>query len=160
MANLPLTEVQGTLVYIALAGTDVSDAAKIATAIAGAKQIGCLQSIGSVGTTREVKEYSCISSNDITKSLGSAKAGSIDISTLFNAEDAEGQLELRTMYADNSRREFIIQLADDGTANPSYITFEGAVSALDMPLEKDSAVLQNFTVEMTSLPVVTLASDT
>ena len=107
-----------------------------------------------------MQEYACLSSNEIAKSLGSIKAGNLDISLLFDAKDAAGQLELRTMYSANERREFIIQLTDDGTANPTYITFEGGVSSMAMPIEKDSAVLQNFTVEMTSIPVTTLASDT
>jgi len=157
---LNITNSQDTLVYIAPAGTDLSDATKIAAAVALAKQIGCIQTLGSVDTSREVTEYSCLSSSEIAKSLGSVKAGSLDVSLLFDALDAEGQLELRTMYAANERREFIIQLTDNGTVNPTYITFEGAVSALAMPIEKDAAVLQNFTVELTSLPVTTLASDT
>ena len=157
---LPITDAQGTLLYIAPEGTDVSDATKIATAILTAKQVGCIQSLGSIDTTKEVTEYSCLSSNEIQKSLGSVKAGNLEISTLFNAKDAAGQAELRLMYKDNSRREFIIKLSDDGTANPTYITFQGAVSAMAMPIEKDSAVLLNFTVEMTSIPVITNASDT
>ena len=156
---LNITNTQGTLVYIAPQGTDLSDAAKIATAITAGKQIGCIQSLGSIDTSREVQEYACLSSNEIAKSLGSVKAGNLEISLLFDAKDAEGQLELRTMYGDNTRREFIIQLVDDGTVSPTYITFEGAVSAMATPIEKDSAVLQNFTVEMTSLPVITLAAD-
>jgi len=155
-----IVDTQGTKVYIVPVGTDLSDATKIATAIATGKQIGCIQSIGSIDTTREVTEYSCLSSNEIAKSLGSTKAGSLEISLLFDAKDAAGQKDLRDMYAANERREFIVELVDNGAVNPTYITFEGAVSALAIPIEKDSAVLQNFTVELTSLPVVTLASDT
>ncbi len=157
---LNVTNTQGTKVYIAPAGTDVADATKIATAIASASQIGCIQSLGSIDTSREVQEFACMSSDEIAKSLGSIKAGNLDISLLFDATDAAGQKELRDMYTANERRVFIIELVDAGTANPTYICFEGAVSAMATPIDKDSAVLQNFTVEMTSIPVITLASDT
>ena len=156
---LNITNTQGSLLYIAPEGTDLSSVSAIEAAITAAEQVNCIQSLGSVSTTREVTEYSCLSSNEIAKSLGSVKAGSLDISLLFDALDDAGQLELRTMYQDNTRREFIIQLTDDGVISPTYITFEGAVSALDMPIEKDSAVLQNFTLEMTSIPTTTLATD-
>lgn len=154
-----ITNTQGTLVYISPEGTDLSTPALIATAISTAKQIGCIQSIGSVDTTREVTEYACLSSNDIAKSLGSIKAGALDISLLFDSTDTAGQAELRAMYDANTRREFIIQLTDDGVVSPTYITFEGAVSSTSMPIEKDTAVLINSTVEMTSIPVVTDATD-
>ena len=121
---------QGTKVYLAPEGTDVADAAKIATAITGGKQIGCIQSLGEVSTSREVTEYACLSSNEIAKSLGSVKAGSLDISLLFDAADAAGQKDLRDMYEANERRVFIIALSDSGTTSPTYITFDGAVSGL------------------------------
>jgi len=151
------TDVQGTKVYIAASGTDVSDATKIATAITSAKQIGCIQDLGAVETTREVKEYSCISSNDLTKSLGSIKAGSINIDTLFNALDTAGQKDLRDAYAANESRVFILELTDGGTT-PTYITFDGKVSGISTPFAKDEAVQMNFTVEISSNPVFTDAT--
>ena len=156
--SIVTTDAQGTKVYLAAEGTDVADATKIATAILAGKQVGCIQSLGSIDTTREVTEYACLSSNEIAKSLGSVKAGSLELSLLFNSGDAEGQKELRDMYTANERRVFIVELSDAGTTNPTYITFDGAVSGIATPIEKNSAVLQNYTVEITSNPVFIMAA--
>lgn len=161
MAAIPVTDVQGTKVYLAAIGTDVADAAKIKTAITTAKQIGCLQSIGDISMTRAVQEYTCISSDNSTKSAGSVSLGNQEISTLFNAADTAGQQDMIKAWDEKTRRILIIELNDQitpTTGNPTYITYEVFPSGVTIPMAKDSAVMYNATMEMCSLPDITLAS--
>lgn len=161
MAALKVTDVQGTKVYLAPQGADVADAAKIKTAISTAKQIGCLQSIGGITMSRSVQEYTCISSDASTKSQGSVTLGNQEISTLFNAADTAGQEDLIAMWDGKERRTFIIELNDQitpTTGNPTYITYEVFVSNVSIDMAKDAAVLYNATLEISSLPSMTLAS--
>ena len=72
MAVIPITNSQGSKVYIAaIANAVVTDATTIATAIGTGKEIGCLQDLGEIGSSRSVQEYSCLSSDNIAKSSGS-----------------------------------------------------------------------------------------
>ena len=158
---LKVTDVQGTKVYLVATTADVSTAAKIATAKAAGKQIGCLQSIGDVSMTRAVQEYSCISSDATSKSAGSVTLGNQEISTLFNAADTAGQQDLIKAWDEKTRRILIIEFNDQitpTTGNPTYITYEVFPSGVTIPMAKDSAVLYNATLEMCSLPDITLAS--
>jgi len=158
---LPVTDVQGTKAYLVATGTDVSDAAAIVIAIAAGKQIGCLQSIGDITQSRAVQEYTCISSDESSKSQGSITLGNQEISTLFNAADAAGQEDLIAMWDGKERRTFIIELNDEitpTTGNPTYITYEVFISNVSMPIQKDAAVLYNATLELSSVPVLTLAT--
>lgn len=158
---LSVTDVQGTKAYLVATGTDVSSAANIATAISGGKQIGCLQAIGDVTMTRAVQEYTCISSDESSKSQGSVSLGNQIISTLFNAADTAGQQDLIAMWDNKERRIFIIELDDQitpTTGNPTYITYEVFVSNVSMPMQKDNAVMYDSTLEISSLPAMTLAT--
>ena len=159
--SLSVTDVQGTKLYLVATGTSVVDVAAIATAISGGKQIGCLQSIGDISMTRAVQEYTCISSDDSTKSIGSVSLGNQEISTLFNAADAAGQQDLIDAWDNKTRRILIIELNDQitpTTGNPTYITYEVFPSGVAIPLAKDAAVLYNATIEISSLPDITLAT--
>lgn len=158
---LSVTDVQGTKIYLAAVGTSVVDAAAIATAISSAKQIGCLQSIGDVSMTRAVQEYTCISSDESAKSAGSVSLGNQEISTLFNAADVAGQQDLIDAWDNKTRRILIIELNDQitpTTGNPTYITYEVFPSGVTIPMAKDSAVMYNAVIEISSLPDITLAT--
>lgn len=160
MPNLKVTDVQGTKVYLVATTADVSTASAIATAKAAGKQIGCLQSIGDISMTRAVQEYSCISSDATSKSAGSVTLGNQEISTLFNAADTAGQQDLIKAWDEKTRRILIIEFNDQitpTTGNPTYITYEVFPSGVTIPMAKDSAVLYNATLEMCSLPDITLA---
>lgn len=160
MPNLKVTDVQGTKVYLVATTADVSTASAIATSKAAGKQIGCLQSIGDISMTRAVQEYSCISSNATSKSAGSVTLGNQEISTLFNAADTAGQQDLIKAWDEKTRRILIIEFNDQitpTTGNPTYITYEVFPSGVTIPMAKDSAVLYNATLEMCSLPDITLA---
>ena len=159
MAVIPITNSQGSKVYIATtANAVVTDATTIATAIGTGKEIGCLQDLGEIGSSRSVQEYSCLSSDNIAKSSGSLSLGNVSISTLFNAADATGQAELRSIYAGNETRTVIVMLNDDAGVNPTYYTFEGFVSDQKVAIQKDNAVMFNSTVEIASNPAVVLAA--
>lgn len=155
---LPITDTQLTKLYIAAEETDVSTPALIATAISTADITTGIQTLGSVGSTRNVTEYSALDVDDTSKSLGSLSLGNIPLSLLFDSTDTAGQAELRTMYSTNSRRVFIIKLTDDLAVSPSYLTFDGAISEEMYPIEKDAAVLYDTVVEITSAPVFTAAT--
>jgi len=155
MADLDIVEVQGSKVYICDAGTAVTTPTEIGTAITEGKQIACLQDLGEVSTSREVKTYSCISSDQIKKSFGSMTVGNMTIQVLFNSTDSEGLSELRSMYKTGTRRVFIIEMTDtEGNDTPSYLTFDGGIAGDKIAFPKDGAVGMDFTVELTALPVV------
>lgn len=158
---LAVTDVQGTKLHLVATSVATTDAAAIATAISGGKQIGCLQSIGDITMSRAVQEYTCISSDDSTKSQGSITLGNQEISTLFNAADTAGQQDLIAMWDGKERRKLIIELNDEitpTTGNPTYIVYEVFVSNVSLPIAKDAAVLYNATLEISSLPAMTLAT--
>ncbi len=157
---LSVTDVQGTKLYLAATTVATGTVTEIEAAILAGTQIGCLQAIGDITETKTVTEYTCISSDESTKSIGSKSLGNQELSTLFNALDTEGQSELRTMFAGNERRKLIIELTDmpSGGTNPTYIVYEIFISVQTHTLQKDNAVMYNATVEISSSPIVTDAA--
>lgn len=154
---IPITDTQGTKAYLVATSVVTTTAANIATAITTAKQIGCLQSLGDIALTRAVNTYTCMSSDESSKSSGSVSLGNQEISTLFGALDTTGQAELRAMWTDNTRRKLILQLNDNAGVNPTYIIYEIFLSGQTVSIQKDSAVMFNVTVEISSLPTMILA---
>ena len=156
-----VTDSQGSKVYLVPLGTTVDTVAAVETAIATAKQIGCVQDLGEITVSRSVQEYSCLSSDEVSKSLGSLTLGNQTIGLLFDAKDAAGQADLVAAFNDatsaGKRRTAILQLNDEGTTNPTYIVYDIAVSSLGVAVAKDNAVMRNFTVEVLSKPVELLA---
>lgn len=155
---LAITDTQLTKLYIAAEGTDVSTPALIATAISTADITTGIQTLGEIGSSRNVTEYSALDVDETAKAMGSITLGNIPLSLLFDSTDITGQAELRTMFAANSRRVFIIKMTDDLAVSPSYLTFDGALSSELYPIEKDAAVMYNTTVEITSKPIFTAAT--
>jgi len=162
MATIAITNSQNSKLYVCdTANAAVADATEIDTAITGGKQVGCLQDLGSIGSSRSVQEYSCLSSDDTAKSSGSITLGNIAVSMLFSAADVAGQAELRAIYAANETRTMIVVLDDEitpTTGNPTYFTFEGFVSGQEVAIQKDNAVMMTSTVEIASNPDTVLAS--
>lgn len=158
---LTLTESQNTKVYLVATSVATSTAAEIKTAITGGKQIGCLQNLGDITTSRNVQEYKCLSSDESVKSLGSISLPNISLELLFHANDASGEAELRLMYSSNTRRKMIIALNDEitpTTGNPTYIVFEAGISSDGVAIALDNAVLYKTTVEICSKPIMTMAT--
>lgn len=156
-----ITNSQGTKVYLCPAGTVVATAANIQTAFATAKLIGCIQDIGSLTSSRSVQEYSCLSSDEIAKSFGSLTLGNFTVGMLYDAADAAGQSELKTMFDNNETRVAIIGLSDgtfSATTSPTCFTFDCGVSSVEVSIAKDNAVLMNATVELASV-IKTVAKD-
>jgi hypothetical protein len=152
---MKITDSQGTKVYLVPTSTVLTDAASVATAITTGKQIGCLQDLGEITSSRNVQEYSCLSSDDIQKSLGSISLPNLSISLLFDSTDTAGQKELRDMFKDNERRIMIVALNDEVTpltGNPTYIYFEAGLSSAGVAIQKDNAVMYNVTIEICSNP--------
>lgn len=162
MAQLSVVESQGTQAYLLPVGTSVSDAAAIKTAIASAKQINCLMDLGDISLgSRSVQEYTCMSSDNAFKSLGSVSLANVSPQLLFKPDDAVGQADLRSMWDSNTRRIMVIALNDQitpTTGNPTYITFEAAISSPTIGIAKDNAVMYNPTIEICTKPALILAS--
>ncbi|MGJ0317717.1 hypothetical protein NG767_03090 [Aliarcobacter cryaerophilus] len=162
MAALSVVESQGTQAYLIPTGTAITTAAEIKTALATAKKINCLMDIGDVSLgSKSVQEYTCMSSDNSFKSLGSVSLANITPQLLFKPDDTAGQDDLRDMWNDNTRRIMIIELNDQitpTTGNPTYITFEAAISSPTIGIAKDNAVMYNPTIEICTTPSLILAS--
>ena len=146
-----ITDVQGTKVFLAPQGTDVTTIAKIETALGTAKQVNCLQTIGDVAATRTTTDYSCISSDNVVTSLGSITYADQQLDVLFDADDVTGKKDLIDAFEGKQRRQIIIVLSDKPNSNvgssPTYITYEVAISAQSYTLAKDSAVMVTSTLK-------------
>ena len=157
-----VTEAQGTNIHFVAVGTDLADAAKIKTAIAGGETVLCLNEFGDISLgSKSVTEYQCMSSDDAFKSLGSVSLANVTPELLYNAADTAGQADLRAMWDNNTRRIMIIELNDQitpTTGNPTYIHFEAAVSSPTMGISKGAAVLYKPTLEICTKPVVVVAT--
>lgn len=142
---------QGTMVYVAdvpaVAWTDCTEA------IAGIKAgelVGCPQSIGEIGETREVTEYKCISTNDSSKALGSISRGSMELGLLLDPTDAAGQAALKTAFQTNTNVIIGIELPDMLTTSGTVYWFEAGVSGVSTGIEQDAAITYTVTVEISS----------
>lgn len=156
-----VTDSQLTKVYLVPVGTAVATAANCVSAIATAKELISIQSFGEIGSSRAVTEYKCIDTTDTTKSLGSFTLGNIAVQFLFDASDTKGQKELRDIYPLGTRKIMIVKYNDQitpTTGNPTYKTFTAACSAENNAIAIDTAILQNYTVEICSLPATILAT--
>lgn len=153
---LTVVESQGTQAYLVAVGTDVSDAAKVKTAIATAKQINCLLDLGDISLgSRSVQEYTCMSSDNAFKSLGSVSLANVTPQLLYKPDDVAGQSDIRDMWTNNTRRIMILVLNDQitpTTGNPTSITFEAAISQPTIGISKDNAVMYNPTIEICTKP--------
>ena len=159
---LTVVESQGTRAYLVAVGTDVSDAAKVKTAIATAKQINCLLDLGDISLgSRSVQEYTCMSSDNAFKSLGSVSLANVTPQLLYKPDDVDGQSDIRDMWTNNTRRIMILVLNDQitpTTGNPTSITFEAAISQPTIGIAKDNAVQYSPTIEICTKPDLIMAT--
>lgn len=149
-----LTESQNTKCYLVATTVATSTAVEVETAIAGGKEIKFLPDLGDIGTSKNVTSYNFINTNEVAKSIGSLTLPNFACDLIYDATDTAGQADIKAMYADNSRRKMIIALNDNGGANPTYITFEVAISALNTSITRDNAVMAKSTIELCSVPVI------
>ena len=152
---------QGTKLYVLPIATDVTDCAKIKTAIEGAtaKLIGCPQSIGDITETRNSTEIKCLSSNESSKALGAISRGSLEIGLLLDPTDAEGQNALKDAFANNEQVIIAMVLPDEpkgagGTpttkGNGTTYSFVAGVSGVSTGIAMDSAISYKVTLEIAS----------
>ena len=154
---------QGTVVWIldaATAATITGTPATDVPIIKAGDAVGCPQSIGSIEETRTVTEYRCMSSDDNAKALGSISRGNLELSLLFDPEDAAGQAALKAAFAANTNVGVGIELPDNAGVSGTIFYFEGGVSAISVGIEQDAAVTYTVTVEISSdvteyVPIVT-----
>lgn len=158
MANISVTDVQGTKFYLVDTTVSITTPTNAATAIAGGEELVCVQSIGDIGWTAAVNEYSCIDSNATSKSRGSVSLGNQEISLLFNALDTGGQAMLRTMALSGERKQLVVVLNDNAGVSPTYFFYTVFLSGQTIPIAKDAAVLFNTTLEIASFPEYILAT--
>ena len=153
-----LTESQNTKCYLVATTVATSTTAAIKTAITGGKEIKFLPDLGDIGTSKNVTSYNFINTDEVAKSIGSLTLPNFACDLIYDATDTAGQADIKAMYADNSRRKMIIALNDNGGANPTYITFEVAISALNLGITKDNAIMAKSTIEICSVPVTIKAA--
>ena len=152
--SVKITESQNTKCYLVATTVATSTAVEVGTAIAGGKEIKFLPDLGDIGTSKNVTSYNFINTNEVAKSIGSLTLPNFACDLIYDATDTAGQADIKSAYADNSRRKMIIALNDNGGANPTYITFEVAISALNTSITRDNAVMAKSTIEICSVPVV------
>ena len=156
MATLSVVESQGTQAYLVATGTAVTTAAEIKTALAAAKQINCLLDLGDISLgSRSVQEYTCMSSDNAFKSLGSVSLANVTPQLLYKPDDVAGQADIRDMWTNNTRRIMILVLNDQitpTTGNPTSITFEAAISQPTIGIAKDNAVMYSPVIEICTKP--------
>ena len=150
---IPITDVQGTKVYLCAKGTTVTTPANAATAITAGKEVLFLQELGDISETKNVTTYSAISASDTQKSIGSLSFGNFALNVLYDSADVKGQADMVTMWENNERRQLVIKMVD-GATTPTFVTFEVALSAQTMSMPKGGAVMYNNTAEQCSKKVV------
>ena len=156
--SVKITESQGTKCHLVATTVTTSTATEIASAISGGKEIKFIPDLGDIGTSKNVTSYNFINTDEVAKSIGSLTLPNFACDLIYDATDTAGQADIKAMYADNSRRKMIIALNDNGGANPTYITFEVAISALNLGIIKDNAIMAKSTIEICSVPVTIKAA--
>ena len=156
--SVKITEAQGTKCHLVATTVATSTAVEIGTGISGGKEIKFIPDLGDIGTSKNVTSYNFINTDEVAKSIGSLTLPNFACDLIYDATDTAGQADIKAMYADNSRRKMIIALNDNGGANPTYITFEVAISALNLGITKDNAIMAKSTIEICSVPVTIKAA--
>ena len=142
----------GTDFYLVATSVATTTKAACTTAISTAKRIKNLKTFGDIGGTRAVSESKFLSSDDSIKSMGSISYGNMPVECLFDSADTEGQLILKTMYADKSERKMIIKNTD-GT----FTVLNVKISASMKTYNIDEFVIYKATIEQNSEAVEIIA---
>ena len=149
MATLDST---GTDFYLVATSVATTTKAACTTAISTAKRIKNLKTFGDIGGTRAVSESKFLSSDDSIKSMGSISYGNMPVECLFDSADTEGQLILKTMYADKSERKMIIKNTDT-----TFTVLNVKISASMKTYNIDEFVIYKATIEQNSEAVEIIA---
>ena len=140
-------DVQGTKTYIlAVPSTPWASCTAAATAILAGDEALCPQSLGDLARTRNITEYSCISSNDSRKSAGKISYSDFSIELLFDPEDAKGQKALYDAMENNTPIIIAMESPNKGTANGDIVWTEALVSGDTISYPVDGLVGYNVTM--------------
>ena len=156
-----ITESQGTKCHLVATTVATDTAATVKTAITGGKEILFMPELSDFGSSKNVTSYSFINTDEVAKSIGSLTLPNFACDLIYDATDTAGQADIKAMYADNSRRNMIVALNDQitpTTGNPTYMTFEVAISALNTSITRDNAVMAKSTIELCSVPLIIKAA--
>ena len=102
-AELKVTDSQGTQFYICDTGVDLSDAAKIKTALAAAKRVAFIEEIGEFAKTRKTNEYECIDEDATAVSQGAISYSETELKLFYAAGQNNG---MKTIYYSGQRRTY------------------------------------------------------
>ena len=142
----------GTDFYLVATSVATTTKAACTTAISTAKRIKNLKTFGDIGGTRAVSESKFLSADDSIKSMGSISYGNMPVECLFDSADTEGQLILKTMYADKSERKMIIKNTDT-----TFTVLNVKISASMKTYNIDEFVIYKATIEQNSEAVEVIA---
>ena len=142
----------GTDFYLVATSVATTTKAACTTAIATAKRIKNLKTFGDIGGTRAVSESKFLSADDSIRSMGSISYGNMPVECLFDSADTEGQLILKTMYADKSERKMIIKNTDT-----TFTVLNVKISASMKTYNIDEFVIYKATIEQNSEAVEIIA---
>lgn len=122
---------------------------------------GCIQAIGNIEEARSVQEYSCMTSNETVKALGSITRGALSLGLLLDpAATTDGQKALRDAFAANTEVTIVIELNNQitpTTGNGTKYSFTAKVSKVSIGLPKDGAVMLDMDLEISSAITETAA---
>lgn len=154
-AELKVTDSQGTQFYICDTGVDLSDAAKIKTALAAAKRVAFIEEIGEFAKTRKTNEYECIDEDATAVSQGAISYSETELKLFYAAGQNNGIKELTEMFNKKQRKQFIIVGSDEpatgATKTPTYITGEFINTKIGVTVAKDDVVRVPVVIKITRL---------
>jgi hypothetical protein len=140
---MAILDATGLDCYLVAATATTSTKAECATAIGTGKRIGKVKSLGNLGGTRTVTEHKFLSNDDSIKSMGSISYGNLTVDMPYDAADAAGQAELRTIYGDKSERKLIIEETDG-----NYTVVPVKCSGVQKAYALDDFVMMQGTIEI------------
>jgi len=143
------TNTQNTTTYILdVPATPWADCTEAITAIQLGSEALCPQSLGDLSRTRNITEYSCISSNDSVKASGKMSYGDFNIELLFDADDAAGQKELFDAIEENTPIILALEASDmaSGGTSGTIIWTEAIVSGDTIAFPVDGKLGYNVTI--------------
>lgn len=147
-------DVQLSKVWIAdIPATPWTDCAAAITGIHAGSRAECPTSIGDLGRTRAVQEYSCIDSNESVKAGGRMSYSSYTLELLFNPDDITGQEALYQALESNTPIILAVEASDADTsvgetgASGTMVWTEAIVSSDTLGYPADGKITYTVTID-------------
>lgn len=122
------------------------------------KNMGDLESLGSIKMKKAVKEYKAINTGTVIQAVGTPTVEPISLSVLYDPANSAGAGELETAFLTNVPVALEIELSDKGTTNGTTYGWSSVViSDFEVNQEEDGKVLATFTMAVNGMPTVTAA---